>query len=48
MTIRQNAITLVRATEIFKDLLKRNPDMTNIDDVTVLLAIQYEDDSYAE
>ena len=40
MTIKQIAITLVRATEIFKDFFKRNPDMTNMDDVTELLAIQ--------
>ena len=40
MTIKQTAITLVRATEIFKDFFKRNPDMTNMDDVTELLAIQ--------
>ena len=40
MTIKQTAITLVRATEIFKDLFKRNPDMSNMDDVTELLAIQ--------
>lgn len=43
MTIKQTAITaiaLVRATEIFKDFFKRNSDMTNMDDVTELLAIQ--------
>ena len=40
MTIKQTAITLVRETEIFKDFFKRNPDMTNMDDVTELLTIQ--------
>ena len=40
MTIKQTAITLVRATEIFKDFFKRNPDMTNMDDVMELLSIQ--------
>ena len=40
MTIKQTAITLMRATEIFKDFFKRNPDMTNMDDVMELLAIQ--------
>ena len=40
MTIKQTAITLVRANEIFKDFFKRNPDMSNMDDVTELLAIQ--------
>ena len=40
MTIKQTAITLMRATEIFQDFFKRNPDMTNMDDVTELLDIQ--------
>ena len=40
MTIKQTAITLMRATEIFKDFFKRNPDMTNMDDVMELLSIQ--------
>ena len=39
MTMKQTAITLVLATEMFKNFFKRNPDMTNMDDVTELLAI---------
>ena len=42
MTIKQTAITLMRATEIFKDFFKRNPDMKNMDDVTELLAIHWD------
>jgi hypothetical protein len=40
MSIQKTAITLVRATEIFIDFFGRVPDMTNIDDIKELLAIQ--------
>ena len=42
MDIQTTATTLVRATEIFIDFFKRNPDMTNIDDVKELLSIKYD------
>ena len=42
MTIKQTATSLVRATEIFKNFFKRNPDMKNMDDVTELLAIHWD------
>ena len=40
MTIRETAVTLVHATEIFKEFFKHDPDMTNLDDVMELLSIQ--------
>lgn len=39
MTYKQTATTIVRATEIFNDFFKRDPDMHNVNDVMELLSI---------
>lgn len=40
MTYKQTATTIIRATEIFNDFFKRDPDMHNTNDVMELLCIQ--------
>lgn len=39
MTYKQTATTIVRATEIFNDFFKHDPDMHNANDVMELLSI---------
>ena len=39
MTYKQTAIIIVRATEIFNDFFKCDPDMHNINDIMELLSI---------
>lgn len=39
MTYKQTATTIVRATEIFNDFFKRDPDMHDTNDVMELLCI---------
>ena len=39
MTYKQTATTIVRATEIFNDFFKRDPNMHNTNDVMELLSI---------